>query len=58
MTEEEKQVLFASMEQQKPYPSWILNEETCNWRSPVLYPSDGNKYIWDENSLSWIIHTI
>jgi hypothetical protein len=37
----------------KPYPSWILNEETCRWEAPVLYPNDGKLYVWDETTLSW-----
>lgn len=23
-----------------PFPSWILNEETCNWDPPIAHPSD------------------
>jgi hypothetical protein len=38
----------------KPYESWILNEDTCLWDSPVPYPSDGGMYSWDEETLSWI----
>ena len=37
----------------KPYPSWILNEETCVWDAPVPYPQDGNLYEWNEQTLSW-----
>ena len=37
----------------KPYPSWILNEETCIWESPVPYPNDGKKYYWNEQTLTW-----
>jgi hypothetical protein len=37
----------------KPYNSWILNETTCNWEAPVAYPQDGNKYKWNEQTLSW-----
>ena len=37
----------------KPYPSWILNEDTCLWDSPVPYPSDGKRYMWNENILNW-----
>jgi hypothetical protein len=37
----------------KPYPSWILNEDTCNWEAPVPYPEDGSEYIWNEETLSW-----
>lgn len=25
----------------KPFPSWQLNEVTCQWNAPVPYPSDG-----------------
>lgn len=37
----------------QPYPSWILNEETCQWDAPEEYPTDGLTYDWDEASLSW-----
>ena len=37
----------------KPYPSWILNEGSCIWEAPVLYPNDGKFYVWDETTLSW-----
>jgi len=37
----------------KPYSSWTLNEETCHWDSPVPYPTDGELYIWNEETTSW-----
>ena len=37
----------------QPYPSWTLNEETCFWDSPVPYPTDGNPYIWNEETQTW-----
>ena len=37
----------------KPYPSWILNENTCQWIAPIPAPEYG-KYVWDENTISWI----
>ena len=37
----------------KPFPSWILDEETCRWNSPVEKPQDNNRYIWDEDTVSW-----
>jgi hypothetical protein len=36
----------------QPYPSWTLNEDTCNWESPKPKP-EGN-YIWDESILDWV----
>lgn len=38
----------------KPYPSWLLNTETCQWQPPTPYPSDGNVYSWDETTQSWV----
>lgn len=38
----------------KPYQSWILNEQTYKWEPPVLYPSDGKVYTWDEQTISWL----
>ena len=37
----------------KPFKSWILNEETCQWDAPVEYPDDGKKYVWNEDTTSW-----
>jgi hypothetical protein len=37
----------------KPYDSWLLNEETFSWKSPIEYPEDGGEYEWDEPSQSW-----
>jgi hypothetical protein len=38
----------------KIFSSWLLNEETCLWEPPTPYPTDGNNYRWDEDSLSWV----
>jgi hypothetical protein len=35
------------------HPSWIFNEETCTFDAPVPYPSDGQKYTWNEEAQSW-----
>jgi len=32
----------------KPFDSWILDEDTCLWNSPIPYPSDGKIYKWVE----------
>jgi hypothetical protein len=37
----------------KMFDSWILNEETCRWDPPVPYPSDGKRYSWNEDTVSW-----
>ena len=42
----------------KPYNSWILNEETCNWEAPISYPIDGQKYFWNEETQNWTLQTI
>jgi len=37
----------------KPYPSWTLNETTCQWEAPVAKPDDGQNYNWNESEQSW-----
>jgi hypothetical protein len=38
----------------QPFPSWILNEETCIWEAPVPYPNDGKMYEWNESTQEWV----
>ena len=40
---------------EQPYPSWVLNENTCCWVSPTPIPEDGSKYRWDEETLTWVL---
>ena len=35
------------------YPSWILNEETCQYEPPTPHPEDGKVYQWNENTTTW-----
>lgn len=37
-----------------PYPSWVLNEETCLWEAPTPKPQDDKFYNWDEATTSWV----
>lgn len=43
----------------QPYPSWIKNEEANEWEAPIPYPEieegSDEQYIWDENTLSWLL---
>jgi hypothetical protein len=36
-----------------PYPSWVLDEETCNWEAPIPMPP-GGPWHWDEDSEEWV----
>jgi len=47
----------------QPYPSWLLNEDTCLWDAPVAHPNknateenpgDGKLYKWDEDTTNWV----
>ena len=42
----------------KPFESWLLNEETCQWEAPIAYPTDGLIYQWNEEIKDWsaIVH--
>jgi hypothetical protein len=39
----------------QPYPSWTL-DSNYDWQAPVPYPNDGQMYIWDETTLSWVLY--
>jgi hypothetical protein len=38
----------------QPFPSWTLDESTCQWEPPVVYPDDGKMYTWDEAAVGWV----
>ena len=38
----------------QPFNSWTLNEDTCQWDSPVAYPDDDKRYTWDEATTNWV----
>ena len=39
----------------QPYPSWILNEDSCLWEPPVAYPDadSDERYEWNEENQTW-----
>jgi len=37
----------------KPFPSWVLDEDTCCWNPPVPYPDEGF-HEWDEENGQWV----
>jgi hypothetical protein len=45
---------------QRPYPSWVLDEDSCLWEAPVAMPTDAGtgeppkRYTWDEDLINWI----
>ena len=38
----------------EPFDSWVLDEATCQWHSPVPYPQDGKMYVWNEATTNWV----
>ena len=38
----------------KPFASWLLDEDTCQWEPPVAYPTDDKLYTWDEAEQDWV----
>jgi hypothetical protein len=37
----------------QPYASWTLSQTTWLWEPPVAYPSDDQRYVWDEPTVNW-----
>jgi hypothetical protein len=46
---------------QKPFNSWILNEDTCLWNAPVAKPTgqleENQYYSWNEDIINWEVKT-
>lgn len=38
----------------RPFASWYLDEDTCQWQPPKPIPSDGKPYTWNEGLLRWV----
>jgi hypothetical protein len=38
----------------QPFPSWVMDSETYLWSAPTSMPTDGKKYSWNEETLSWV----
>ena len=45
----------------KPFNSWILNENTCDWEAPVAQPTteleENQYYSWNESIVNWEVKT-
>jgi hypothetical protein len=37
----------------QPFPSWVLNEQSCVWESPISYPDSNDAYGWNEENQTW-----
>ena len=35
-----------------PYPSWVLDEDTCLWVAPIAMPE--GDHVWDEEAGDWV----
>ena len=33
---------------------WILDDDTCQWKAPKPYPSDGKDYLWNGDTKAWV----
>ena len=66
--EEAQEWTTTLLDTMKPYPSWVIVDKDISpdvfqdgtsiysdWAAPVEMPNDGNSYLWDEESLNWIL---
>lgn len=42
----------------KLFDSWILDEDTGQWKAPIEYPQGGDRYLWNEENLRWELSTV
>lgn len=41
-----------------PFASWVWNETEWSWEAPTPKPTDGEVYVWDEPTTSWVVYLI
>ena len=65
----EKMWITTPLDSIKPYPSWVIEDVDMSprvfthtglsvystWVAPVEKPNDGMSYLWDEETLNWIL---
>ena len=37
----------------KPFDSWTLTEDTCQWNAPIVLPDEDRQYNWNEDTQTW-----
>ena len=42
----------------QPFNSWIVDEDTCQWKAPVDMPADGKFYGWNEETQEWYLEEV
>ena len=42
-------------QQEPPYPSWTLNNTTCQYDPPIPRPTSGGPWQWFEDEMDWNI---
>jgi hypothetical protein len=52
----ERTVSFTTPRPTLPYDSWTWDGET--WNPPVPYPTDGERYTWNEEDQEWTLITL
>lgn len=48
----EASTTFTVPRPEQPFPSWTWQDGA--WVPPVLYPDDGNYYVWNEDAGDWV----
>ena len=38
----------------QPFSRWTLNETSCLWQAPVVYPTDDKRYEWNDTTHQWV----
>jgi hypothetical protein len=38
----------------QPYPSWVLDEVSCQWVAPIDTPLPNRMWNWNEDTLEWV----
>ena len=48
----EQELQWLVVEQDRPYPSWVVGENS-DWQAPVAMPTEGGPWMWNEEAGNW-----
>jgi hypothetical protein len=41
-----------------PFSSWLFDPSVMDWVAPTPPPTDGSDYMWDEETLTWVVYPL
>jgi hypothetical protein len=51
----EQELRAAAALEESPYVGWVFDNDYLLWIPPIPRPDDGNEYVWNNETVSWML---